>query len=394
MSNLEVSVVIAARNEAELLPSCLVSLLGQATSFSWEIIVVDNGSKDNTEDIAKSFAAEDPRIRVFLEPRPGTPKARNLGAKKAAGEILVFTDADCTFTPNWLAEITQPFREPSSELPVGIVGGAVTSAFRRPDWPTLIEHFADTLFQIWEGCDRTARFPGFLPWAPTCNLAIRKDLFDDLGRFEENWTIGYDPDLCWRVALNGFTVLYRETAEVFHLRRGSLWALLRQTYNYAYYNAALFSTYHHLWKFKLLHTAKERLAGWPERLRAFLRQPKKFWPLSFLVSATQLAGKVHQKLFPTPPSSSLTLSRLGQAKIRQQLPPTFTGLHKQGFCHWLHEEDLILFQPQNKKRFGLNPSAQLIWESKVLGNELHLPEEEKADAQELEAALRAEGLIP
>jgi glycosyltransferase involved in cell wall biosynthesis len=193
----KVSVIIAARDEAAHLPDCLASLQAQKTEFPFEVIVVDNCSQDNTLAIAKSFG-----VRVFSELSPGTPKARNLGAKKALGEILVFTDADCSFPPNWLEEIAAPLLDPNHELPIGVVGGKVTSAFVRPDWPNLFEHFADRLFYLWEERDRMERFPGFLPWAPTCNLAIKKELFEDLGGFEERWTIGYDPDLCWRAALN------------------------------------------------------------------------------------------------------------------------------------------------------------------------------------------------
>ncbi len=389
MNSPKVSVIIAARDEEALLPHCLASLLSQKVEFPFEILVVDNGSRDGTLAAAENFA--DPRIRVFSEPRPGTPKARNLGAEKAIGEILVFTDADCTFPENWLTEITAPLRNPSPNFPVGVVGGKVTSAFRRADWPTLVEDFADRLFYVWEERDRTERFPGFLPWAPTCNLAIRKDLFEDLGRFEENWTIGYDPDLCWRAALSGFTVIYAETAEVFHLRRGSLSALLKQTHRYAYFNSILFKTYRELWSFRRRDLWREKIAGLPERLRFAITQPRKFWPIILLVSSARFLGILRAKIFPADRMSELTDSRLGKAKIRRSLPPAFAALHAKGFCHWPHEEDLILFQPNGKKRIGLNPPARQVWEAKLLGNAL--PEINESDALELEMALAQEGLL-
>jgi glycosyltransferase involved in cell wall biosynthesis len=393
VSNPEISIIIAARNEAELLPLCLASILDQAAPFAFEVIVVDNGSDDHTLTIAQQIAIDNPIIKVFHEPRRGTPKARNLGAQKAASDILVFTDSDCTYPPNWLAELTMPLRIPETTFPIGVVGGAVTSAFRRPDWPNLIEHFADQLFKDWEQGDRTARFPGFLPWAPTCNLAIRKDLFFDLGGFEELWTIGYDPDLCWRASLSGFTVLYRDSAEVFHLRRGTLWDLLRQAYNYAYYNAALFRTYRRLWGFSRFQTAISRCLTWPARFMKAIAQPRKFWALSFLVAMAQLIGRAGQFFFPLRASPQLTESRLGNAKVRATLPIPFATLHRQGYCHWPHEDDLILFQPRSKKHLGLNPPARIIWEAKLQGKTPDLSHDELSAAHELEAALIKEGLL-
>ena len=393
VNNPKVSVVIAALNEAELLPMCLTSLIDQHTSFPFEIIVVDNGSTDETKIIAERFAAENENVVSLQELKRGTPKARNLGAKNARGNILVFTDADCTYPANWLEEIAKPFADTSRTTPIGVVGGSVTTAFRRADWPTLIEHFADSLFQLWEERDRTARFPGFLPWAPTCNLAVNKELFEDLGGFEENWTIGYDPDFCWRVALNGFTVLYHEPAEVFHIRRGTLPAILKQAYNYAYYNSALFSTYHKLWSFGFFETQKARISAWPTRFIYMLKQPRKFWPLSVLVFLARMIGKLRYVISPKHASRHLTQSRLGKDVVSQKLPPVFLYLHKQGYCHWLHEDELILFHPKNKNRLSLNPAARAIWEAKILGTELNLSGDALLDANELEKSLQHEGLL-
>jgi len=100
--NPDISVIIPSYNSGRTIEPCLESLIKQ--SLKPEIIVVDDGSKDNTKTIVQSF----PQIKLLTQTHQGPAKARNLGAKKATGQILVFVDADMEFDQDFLKDLTQP----------------------------------------------------------------------------------------------------------------------------------------------------------------------------------------------------------------------------------------------------------------------------------------------
>ncbi|MFH1840197.1 MAG: glycosyltransferase family 2 protein [Nanoarchaeota archaeon] len=97
------SVVITAFNEENYIMRCINSLLKQ-TYNNLEIIIIDNGSKDNTYDIAKKFPVRVIRLEKNLGPGGG----RNFGASKAKGKILIFVDADMTFDKNYILDLVDP----------------------------------------------------------------------------------------------------------------------------------------------------------------------------------------------------------------------------------------------------------------------------------------------
>jgi predicted nucleotidyltransferase len=123
MTRLSVSVVIAARNRAEMLRRALESLLRQER-LPDEVVVVDNASTDTTADVALSFR-DRLNLKLVREDQVGIPHARNAGLRHAAGDILAFIDDDCEAEPGWLAEMEKPFlKDPH----VGSVGGNLIPA--------------------------------------------------------------------------------------------------------------------------------------------------------------------------------------------------------------------------------------------------------------------------
>jgi len=97
-----ISVIIPSYNSSQTIKACLQSLIKQ--SLESEIIVVDDGSKDNTKSIIHSFA----KVKLLTQTHQGPAAARNLGAQQAKGEILVFVDSDMEFDQNFLADLTKP----------------------------------------------------------------------------------------------------------------------------------------------------------------------------------------------------------------------------------------------------------------------------------------------
>ena len=113
-----ISVVIPTLNEGKVIGRCLRSLRKQ-TYKDFEVVVVDSGSKDGTVGIARKY-----KSRVVYEPRRGVPLARNRGAQEARGEIVVCTDGDSRYPPDWLEKIARHF----GDKDVVAVGGPIAPA--------------------------------------------------------------------------------------------------------------------------------------------------------------------------------------------------------------------------------------------------------------------------
>jgi len=111
-----ISVIIPTYNEANYIVDCLDSLELQKTNFKFEVIVSDNGSTDKTAELARHHRL---KPRVVKEPVRGVANARQAGLAVSKGEIIVSTDADCLFQPNWLEKIANDFE---NEAVVGVAG--------------------------------------------------------------------------------------------------------------------------------------------------------------------------------------------------------------------------------------------------------------------------------
>lgn len=153
-----VSVVVPAWNAADTIPALFAALARQTMSGPWEVVVVDDSSTDATAEIAASHGA---RV-VRLDEQGGPARARNAGVAAARAPLVAFTDADCAPVPCWLAEITAALRDADlvtgPVLPTpGVTGGP----------------FARTLWRRSES-----------PLYETANLAVRKQIVEQVGGFE------------------------------------------------------------------------------------------------------------------------------------------------------------------------------------------------------------------
>src|SRR4051794_26325031 len=107
---MNISVIICTRNRCQSLVKTLNSAAAQrlAESVEWEVLVVDNGSNDQTRAVVDDFRRKHPgRFRYLLEPEPGKSPALNAGIREAEGDILAFTDDDTTLAPTWLHNLTK-----------------------------------------------------------------------------------------------------------------------------------------------------------------------------------------------------------------------------------------------------------------------------------------------
>ncbi len=212
-----VSVVVCAYNAAETLAECLESL-GQLRYPDYELLLVNDGSRDDTEAIARRFAS----VRVITTPNNGLSSARNVGLSAATGSIVAYTDADVRVDPDWLTYLVQPFL--TSDV-VGSGGPNIAPAddpwlaqcvARSPGGPTHV------LFD-----DRTVEH------VPGCNMAFRRDALLAIGGFNPIYLrAGDDVDICWRLQARGWTIGFAPAALVWHRHRASVGAYWRQQVGY------------------------------------------------------------------------------------------------------------------------------------------------------------------
>ena len=118
MSNPKVSIIIPIYNTAERLPGCLDSVLGQ-THQNLEIILVDDGSTDDSPAIIQTYAQKDSRIKVITQKNQGQSAARNRGLKQATGDFISFLDSDDAIKSNFIQKLLAPYaKNPQTILTV------------------------------------------------------------------------------------------------------------------------------------------------------------------------------------------------------------------------------------------------------------------------------------
>lgn len=208
-----VSVVVAAFNRARSLQRVVHSLLAQATSVPFEIIIADNGSTDDTPAVARAFATAGHPVRYVREDRCGVSYARNAGSAAATASILAFTDDDQHVSPNWVSTIVDVL---DAHPEVDAIGGRVVAHWDhpRPDWLT------DRLLgpiSLFDRGDQPLRL-NRRQWMclPGGNLAIRRDTFAAIGGFSHAYMRSQDRELTVRLLLTGRTAMYVPEMVVYH----------------------------------------------------------------------------------------------------------------------------------------------------------------------------------
>ena len=223
------SVVIPAYNAESKLGECLKACLMQR-GFAPEVIVVDDGSTDDTARIAGTFP-----VHYIAGEHRGPAAARNLGARSAKGDIIVFTDADCVPESDWLERLAVKFEE-------GVVAVGGTYAIANPD---------SRLARMIQG-EIAMRHSGFgdeVDFLGSYNLAVRREAFESVGGFDETYTMasGEDNDLSYRLGETGGKLRFAKDARVAHYHPTRLGRYLKT------------QLWHGFWRVKLYADHRKRL---------------------------------------------------------------------------------------------------------------------------------------
>ena len=273
-----VSVIICSYNGGRTLVACLDSL-GKLNYPDYEIILVDDGSTDDTRDIVEQF----PHVRYIYQENHGLSHARNTGAAAAKGEVFAYTDSDCMADVDWLyyligtlvsgdyAGVGGPNVTPPAQ---NWIQACVAAAPGGPSHVLLTDTIAEHI--------------------PGCNMAFYRWAFENIGGFDPEYhKAGDDVDFCWRLQQAGCVIAFSPTALVWHHRRFTLRAFLKQQDGYGEAESLL--RFKHLIFFGPTGAAKWRgqIYGTP-RFSWFINRPVIYHGI--------FGEGFFQSIYPTPQS--------------------------------------------------------------------------------------------
>jgi len=195
MKNVKVSVVLPTYNRKRILVNCLDSLSKQTyPKKSYEVVIVDDGSTDGTEEVVKKFTKK-LNIHYIKQKNKGHSRAKNAGIKLAKGEIIAFIDDDCIAVKDWLKNAVPNFKDKD----IGGVEGRTTTDYKNITPLTrLVVNETGGNYQ-------------------TCNILYRKKILEEIKGFD----LGFkshreDTDLAWRVLDRGYEIKFVNSAVVTH----------------------------------------------------------------------------------------------------------------------------------------------------------------------------------
>ena len=194
-----VSIIIPCYNQAQYLPEALASVLRQSYQF-WECIIVNDGSRDNTEEIAKHFCEKNNRFKYIYKKNGGVSAARNTGIKNSSGEFILPLDADDLIGPDYIEKALQRFKNfPDTKL---VYCKAKLFGDRTGDWNLDEYNYKTMLFENIIFCTAMYR---------------KKDYYETTG-YNENMIQGYEDWDFWLSLLNKSDIVYTIPEVCFYYR--------------------------------------------------------------------------------------------------------------------------------------------------------------------------------
>jgi mycofactocin system glycosyltransferase len=218
-----ISIVIPVLDRAQELERCLDSIAQiDYPKEKIEVIVVDDGSRDDSAKVARSYGA---MVVSSGGTRRGPAVARNVGAVKAKGELLAFIDSDCSASERWLAELVPFF----SDADIAAVGGMVEGMCSASP----VDRYEAVMSSLSLGS--RARFGSSGDdtfYLPSCNLVVRRTLFLQVNGFAGDMHVGEDVDLTWRLRDAGWTIAYLPLGRIQHEHRSSVRSFMSRRFDY------------------------------------------------------------------------------------------------------------------------------------------------------------------
>jgi glycosyltransferase involved in cell wall biosynthesis len=219
-SGMKLSVIVCTRNRANAIIPCLDSIaasLAKAAPVDAEIVVIDNGSTNDTSDLVRRWASTCAfPVNLQLEPRKGLSIARNCGIRIARGDLLAWTDDDCRMSESYIKEL---LRHDAADTELVLRGGRVELG-DPGDLPVTIKRIQKRT--RWSRALHSARHENIGNCLLGCNMAMRRSIAERLGPFDERFGAGSgipggeDIDYTFRAYLAGIVIEAVPDMTVYH----------------------------------------------------------------------------------------------------------------------------------------------------------------------------------
>jgi len=230
---MDVSIVIASRNEIRTIEKCIQSVCTQNFKGTYEVIVVDGKSDDGTYELLKKLQKKY-HFHLLVNPVKNAAAGRNSGIKKAKGTFIAFIDGDAVAFSDWLTQIMKCFKThdvagvggpdllpEDSTNRSKMIGYVMTSPLTRGG--KLNPSTQHSLMEEEKHVDHI----------PTCNLCLKKEVFEKVGMFDESFVKGQDLELNYRIRHAGLKLLYSPNIKVVHYRKHHTKDFTQQIYKWA-----------------------------------------------------------------------------------------------------------------------------------------------------------------
>ena len=229
---MDLSVIIPCYNNAAVVGAQLDALATQTWSGTWEVIVADNGSDDESAAVVESYRQSLPMLRTAdASAHRSQPYALNVGARASRGAAVAFVDADDVVAPGWVAAmgdaLTQHDFVASRHDMVKLNAAWLVAVRGQPQ--------RDGLQIIW--------YPPYLPHAGGCGLGMKRWLFEAVQGFDEALPYLHDTDFCFRAQLAGVPLRFVGNATVYIRCRSDLNSVFHQARCWAEYNDLVYKRY-------------------------------------------------------------------------------------------------------------------------------------------------------
>jgi len=237
---MKVSVVLNIMNEEKNIADLLDSLIVQEQPM--EVVVVDAASRDRTREIVERYVKRHDFIRLFV--KPGTRgESTNFGIEMAEGDLIAFTGGDCIANPFWIKEMRKTIAQGND-----IVAGKVINIGLR----------------AWEELERVELFHrGYDISFPSCNMAFRREVLEEVGGFDTWFITAEDIDLNFRAVEAGHTLAYNPNSIIYHRTRGTIYGFFRQAFWNGVGRKQLTLKHGRLWtKYDPLKMFRQRMNIW------------------------------------------------------------------------------------------------------------------------------------
>ena len=230
----DISVIIPTKNRQHILPLCLQPVLEQTIpSQSYEVIVIDDGSRDETARLIKEFQRRYPQLRYLYQQSRGKSAARNLGIQQSQAPLLALLDDDCIVEADWLEEFIRLAR--NNQEKVVFQGRMVNYSqgnIYGETWQFAFSKFVDYAL--------AGKQAGYIDFMGGTNVSLERSAFQLCGDYDTSLECREDEDLRMRLQKLGYRIKYEPQIIVKHYYRQNFIAFTRQHFNYGRYQYLLF----------------------------------------------------------------------------------------------------------------------------------------------------------